>query len=144
MLTVRNQKSELPSIDNLFNQFFGTSLLSELYNNSTNSNVNITENDNSYNLSLTLPGFSKQDINIEINDDILSISSEVKKSDEIKNIKYIRKSFTKSSFKNNFKLPEDVDKEKILANMENGILNITLTKLNLVDEKPKTYKIEIN
>ena len=93
MLTVRNQKSELPSIDNLFNQFFGTSLLSELYNNSTNSNVNITENDNSYNLSLTLPGFSKQDINIEINDDILSISSEfIKKiieTEEVKNDKKV-------------------------------------------------------
>jgi len=90
----------------------------------------IKENENDYSLSLGLPGFKKEDININIEDDILIISSTVEKDD------------FKSSFENRYSIPEDVDKEKIDATMENGVLTVVIGKYK---ELPKTNikKIDI-
>ena len=63
-----------------------------------------------------------------MNEDILTISSEIKKEENVQEENYSRKEFSYSSFKRSFTLPETVNEEKIEASYENGILNLILPK----------------
>jgi HSP20 family protein len=115
--------------DNLVNEFFGSTIFSSPR---LEKKVNITEDENSYGISLTLPGYSKDDINVEINDGVLTISSEI--NDE----NY------KSSFDKSYYLPDDVDTDSIEASLVNGILDVTLNKIKELEDKTKVIKIDIN
>lgn len=92
--------------------------------------VNIQESDDNFMVEVAAPGKTKNDFNIELDNDILTISSE-EKMDNItseKNGRYTRKEFSYSNFKRAFSLPETVDNEKIAASYENGVLVINLPK----------------
>ena len=88
-------------------------------------------------LELAIPGFKKEDFNIEIDNDVLTISSEVKKDNEIKEENYTRREFSVSSFKRAFTLPETVNAEAINAVYEGGVLTLTLPKREEALPKPK-------
>lgn len=85
-------------------------------------------NDSTKTLLMSLPGFSKQDLEIEIEGRTLRISSKIKKEDET----YFKKSFTKR-----FIIPEDVDVDQINASVENGVLTLSFKK----SEEVKKIKI---
>lgn len=76
-------------------------------------------------LTIALPGFSKKDIKIDVDGDLLVISSEVESTQETK---------FKKSFKRSFRLIKDIDVDTIKATMENGILCITFDKKNVTKE----------
>ena len=99
--------------------------------------VNIRENEKDFQLELSVPGRSKEDFNIEIDDNVLTISSDVKAENEVENDNYTRREFAFSSFKRSFTLPESVDGEKINANYNNGILKFSLPKKEEALPKPK-------
>ncbi|WP_394970684.1 Hsp20/alpha crystallin family protein [uncultured Croceitalea sp.] len=99
--------------------------------------VNILENEASFELELAIPGFKKDDFNIEIDDNILTISSEVKSEKENNMDNYTRREFSYSSFKRAFTLPETIDEAKINANYEDGILRLSLPKKEEALPKPK-------
>lgn len=99
--------------------------------------VNIKENEKDYELELSVPGRTKEDFTIEIDDNILTISSEVKTENETDKMNYTRREFGYSSFKRAFTLPESVDGERINASYENGILTFTLPKREEALPKPK-------
>lgn len=90
--------------------------------------VNITENNNSYNVSLAVPGLKKEDFKIDIDGNMLTISSEKEEQNEEKDEKYTRKEYSYSSFSRSFTLPEDVKQDAIDAKYENGILNLRLPR----------------
>lgn len=99
--------------------------------------VNIKENEKDFELELAVPGRKKSDFNIEIDKDILTISSEVQKKDEVKEENYTRREFGFASFKRAFTLPETIDNEKIEANYEDGLLKFVLPKKEESLPKPK-------
>jgi len=99
--------------------------------------VNIRENEKDYVLELVIPGFKKEDFNIEIDNDILTISSEVKNNEETKENNYTRREFSVSSFKRAFTLPDTVNVDAINAAYEGGILTMTLPKREEALPKPK-------
>ncbi len=99
--------------------------------------VNIKDNEANFELELSVPGRKKEDFNIEIDKDVLTVSSEVRTDEEKKGENYTRKEFTFSSFKRSFTLPETVDSEKIEAHYENGILSFVLPKKAEALPKPK-------
>lgn len=99
--------------------------------------VNIKENETGFELELSVPGRKKEDFNIEIDDSLLTISSELKTESETKEENYTRREFGYSSFKRSFTLPESVDEDKIDAMYENGILKFTLPKKEEALPKPK-------
>lgn len=110
--------------------------------NTTLPSVNIKENDEQFEVEVAAPGFEKNDFNIEINNDVLQISSEKKVENEDKDGKYTRREFSYQSFCRSFTLPNTVDSEKINAQYKEGILNITIPKKE--EAKPKPAKrIEI-
>jgi len=99
--------------------------------------VNIQDNESSFELELSVPGRKKEDFNIEINEQVLTISNEAKKEEEVKEGGYTRKEFSYSSFKRSFTLPDTVNEEGIKASYENGILRFTLPKKEESLPKPK-------
>jgi HSP20 family protein len=90
--------------------------------------ADIAEDEKAYFLNITLPGVNKEDVKIEINEKILSISGEKKLQKEENGKKYHTIESYQGSFKRSFKLPENVNTEAIEAEYKDGILNITVPK----------------
>jgi HSP20 family protein len=105
--------------------------------------VNIREDEKNYVLDFAIPGLEKKDLKIDMNEDVLTISSELKKETEESKNGYKRKEFSYSAFNRSFYIPENVDREKIEAAYTNGVLTVTLPKQE--EEKSKISKtIEIS
>ena len=110
--------------------------------NSTLPAVNIKEDNTSFSVEVAVPGLSKEDININVENNVLTISSEKKVQNEEIKENYTRKEYSYQSFKRSFNLPKDiVDSDAIAANYNNGELIITVPKVEKV--VPKTKMIEI-
>ncbi|MCH4823535.1 Hsp20/alpha crystallin family protein [Gramella lutea] len=130
-LIKRNETGWLPSV---FDDMFRTDWLGGTTNvNSIGTSipaVNIMETEDSFNVEVAAPGKTKEDFNIELDNDVLTISSEVKKENETtdKNGRFTRKEFSYSTFKRAFSLPDSVDSAKISASYNNGVLEIALPK----------------
>jgi HSP20 family protein len=90
--------------------------------------VNIMEDEKHYNLELAVPGIDKKDLKIDINEDVLTVSSETKSENEEKSEGYKRKEFSYSSFCRSFYIPENVNRDKIEATYKDGILLVDLPK----------------
>lgn len=90
--------------------------------------VNIREDEKTYNLELAVPGLDKKDLKIDINEDLLTISSESKHETEESTNGYKKKEFSYSSFSRNFYIPENVNREKIEASYKDGVLTVGLPK----------------
>ena len=139
-MTLVRYQNQMP---NLFERFFNTDLEWNRNNysepNTTLPSVNIKENTDAFEVEVAAPGFDKSDFNIELNNDILTISSENQTENEVKeDEKITRREFSYQSFSRSFTLPELVEDEKISAKYENGILSIKIPKKE--EAKPKPVK----
>jgi HSP20 family protein len=105
--------------------------------------VNIKENGNHYTVSLAAPGMKKDDFKIEMDGNMLTISSEKEESTEDKGDRYTRKEYSYSSFSRSFTLPEDVKPEAIDARYENGELKITLPRKDEAKKAATTKRIAV-
>jgi len=99
--------------------------------------ANVKETESDYVLELAIPGRKKEDFNVEIDNDILTISSEVKSEGSKEDDGYTRREFTFSSFKRVFSLPETISLDKINASYEDGILKFVMPKKEEALPKPK-------
>lgn len=144
MSLVKRKNNLFPQIPSIFDDFLGRDLSDWLTTNFPNRDssipaVNIKETDREFTVELAAPGMDKKDFNIELEDNVLTISSE--KRDEIeesdKKGNYYRKEFNYHSFQRSFRLPENlVNAEKIQANYKSGLLIINLPKLDVKVTKP--------
>jgi len=101
--------------------------------------VNIKENEKDFELELAVPGRKKGDFNIEIDENVLTISSESKTEENVMDENYTRREFGYSSFKRAFTLPETIDEAKIKATYVDGLLKFTLPKKKEALPKPKRF-----
>jgi HSP20 family protein len=90
--------------------------------------VNIEDMADAYKLALAVPGLKKSDFKIDVEGNMITISSEKEESKEEKDAKYTRKEYSYSSFSRSFSLPEEVNREKIDAVYEDGVLKVSLPK----------------
>ena len=90
--------------------------------------VNITDNKDDYQVSVAVPGMKKSDFKIDVEGNMLTISSEKEESSEEKDARYTRKEYSYSSFRRSFALPEEVNQEKIEASYQDGVLKVMLPK----------------
>lgn len=104
--------------------------------------VNITENEKQYNVAVAAPGMKKDDFKIDLDGDILTISSEKEETKEEKDQNYNRREYNYSSFSRSFTLPEEVKRDKIEAKYEEGVLNIVLPKNEAAKTPPKSIAIK--
>lgn len=90
--------------------------------------VNIVEQKDDYQVSLAVPGMKKEDFAIEMEGNMLTISSEKEETKDENDKRYNRREYNYSSFSRSFTLPEDVMQDKIDAKYEDGVLRLTLPK----------------
>ncbi len=111
-------------------------------NNRTSSMpaVNIKEDEKHFVLDLAVPGMDKKDLNIDINEDVLTISSESKNETTNEIDGYKKKEFNYSSFCRSFYIPDNVNREKIEASYKDGILTVSLPKM---EEEKKNLSRQI-
>lgn len=130
-------------IDTLFNTTLSDAIGADY--SVSNPSINITEDDSKYNLHLAAPGLTKQDFNIHIENDNLIISVEKKnEKEESLQGRFTRREFNYSAFKKSFQLDDKINRQKITAAYENGVLNLTLPKKEVTQEKSSSQVIEIS
>lgn len=128
----------------LFSRPF-TDILDEMFNDVRTTNerflpsIDIAETEKAFEIKAQLPGITKDDINIDLENGRLTISGERKLENEDNNKKYHRVETQYGSFTRSFQLPDSIDQDSIAANFENGVLNITIEK----NEEKAKRKIEI-
>ena len=108
----------------------------------TMPSVNVTENEQEYQMEYLVPGFKKEEIKVALEQNVLTVKAEKKTESTEENKRYTRKEFSFSTFKRSFTLPENIDAEKMVAKHEHGILNITIPK-KLEEKKSGMKEIEI-
>lgn len=138
-MTALIEKNYSP-FENFIKEFFGENQLATP--TEMEAKTNVKELDDRYQLEVSLAGFKKDDIDINVDDGVLSISSDVENKNEDKDDNYIRYEFRKSSFKKQFRIPDDVNSDQIKAKFEDGILKVDLMKENTKISKNKQIKIE--
>ncbi|HJC98746.1 MULTISPECIES: Hsp20/alpha crystallin family protein [Bacteroidaceae] len=136
----RNYSQEwLPSI---FNDFFDNDWMVKA--NATAPAINVIESDKDYKVEVAAPGMTKEDFNIHLSEDnelVISMEKKTENKEEDKeNKKYLRREFSYTKFQQALVLPDDVEKEKISANVTNGVLTIELPK-RTPEEKAKINKV---
>ena len=91
--------------------------------------ANVSEDENKYNIELALPGFSKEEVSIKFEEEVLAVTAGHQPKEDVKGPKYTWNEFGfKSKYERSFQLPETVDADNISAAFENGILLIALPK----------------
>lgn len=90
--------------------------------------VNVKENEAGYSIAVVAPGITKEDLKLQVNDKVLTISFEQTEEQKKEEGKWLRQEFKVRNFKRSFTLGDQVDTEKISAKFENGILQLDLPK----------------
>jgi len=103
--------------------------------------VNINETDKEFELELAAPGLKKNDFKVNIDRNVLTVSTEKKEEKEEKDKNFTRKEFSYHSFSRSFTLPESINQEKIDAKYNDGVLKLVLPKKDEVIPKSKEIKI---
>ena len=139
---LRNKRF-LPSFDD---DMFGKDFLRDFFDFESNPSVpdvNVKEGKDQYTIEVAAPGMDKKDFNVDVQNNMLVISSEKESKDEDKDDNYLRREFSYTSFQRSFSIPETVDAENIKAKYDNGVLYVELPKKKeAVEKASKQIKIE--
>ncbi|MDF1757814.1 MAG: Hsp20/alpha crystallin family protein [Legionellaceae bacterium] len=132
ILTFRND------LEHLFDDFFRRDRLSK--NHSSLPKCNIFETQESYNIDVRLPGLSAKEVDLSLHDNILTIKGEHLDENKQDDKNYHLREFSSQSFQRSWELPANVDKDKLTASFESGIIKIELPKKH---EEASVVKINI-
>ena len=121
------RNSWLPEV---FNDFFNTVNLPKA--NATAPAINVLESEDKYQVEVAAPGMTKEDFDVNINDEgdlTIKMENKHETTDENKKAHYLRREFSYSKYEQTLILPDDVDKENIAARVADGVLTIELPKI---------------
>ncbi len=141
MMPIRKNQNWLPGI---FNDFLDNEWMARA--NATAPAINVIESEKNYKVELAAPGMMKEDFNIRIDEDnnlVISMEKKSEKKEERKEDRYLRREFSYTKFQQTMILPDNVDKEKISAQVEHGVLTIELPKLSEEEVKKSERLIEV-
>ncbi len=138
----RYNQNWLPSF---FNDFFDDNWVEKA--NSTAPAINVLENEHGYELELAAPGLTKQDFKVSLDDEgdlVINMEKKEENKDEKKRGRYLRREFNHTKFQQTMLLPDDADKEKISATVENGVLLVSIPKVEpkVVPQANKVIEIK--
>ena len=140
MVPVRKSQTWLPDI---FNDFFDNDWM--VRSNATAPAINVLENEHDYEIEFAAPGMKKEDFKVHIDENgnlAIEMEKKVDEKEEKKNGRYLRREFSYSKFQQTMVLPDDVERDKISAKVENGVLNVIIPKIEKA--KPEDSKRIIN
>ena len=142
-LVRRSQSTLFPWLSDVLDDLFNVDIFSDVPAvESSIPAVNIKETDKAYIIELAAPGLKKEDFEIDLDNNVLTVSYKKKEEKEEKDVTYTRREFYFTEFKRAFTLPETANLDKISAEYKDGILTITIEKKEEAQVKPKK-KIEI-
>ena len=125
----------------VFNDFFDNNYMPKA--NATAPAINVLESKTDYRVELAAPGMRKEDFDVNINTDgDLVIKMDRKGEKHVENVHYLRREFSYTKYEQTLILPDDVDKQKISANVADGVLTIVLPKI-VKEEQKIARNIEI-
>jgi HSP20 family protein len=136
MLPTLRTRASWPS---LVDEFINGDLFPRFFDQETKYSVpavNIIEGKDDYRIEVAAPGLNKEDFRIELENSVLTISSEKEIKNGEKDEKVMRQEFSYSSFRRSFTLPQTVNSEKIKAYHKDGILQVTIPKRDESKDKP--------
>lgn len=147
MTPARFQGGLMPSFNQFLEDFFNNDLSDWRRSNFSSTNttvpkVNVKEDDDNFMIEMAAPGMKKDDFKVELNNDLLTISSESRQENDQEEGKYTRREYAYHSFQRSFSLPTTADGEKVEAKYEDGVLKLTIPKKEEAKPKPpKTIDI---
>jgi HSP20 family protein len=124
---------------NLVEEFFNGDFFPRLFDNESGYSlpaVNIVEGKEDYRIEVAAPGLQKEDFKINLENNVLTVSSEKEDKQESNEDRVMRREFSYYSFTRSFTLPMTVDAEKIQASHKDGILKIMIPKREEAKQKP--------
>ncbi len=127
------------SVPGVWDNFLSRDYMPGFYENGSFKSVpavNILEDDEGYTIEVAAPGLNKKDFNINLENNVLTISSEREHKVEDNAATTRRREFGYHSFKRSFSLPDSIDAEKIKASHKDGILYVALPKREEAKVKP--------
>ena len=138
----KKENSLFNNMDNILNNhfFIDSYIKNDQYGSEWSPSFDIKEYDNSYKIIADMPGIDKKDVNISIDEDMLVIEGNRKLESDSDDRWYCRE-IEYGNFKRSFYLPENINKDKISASLENGVLSINIKKIKAI--KPKLKQINI-
>jgi len=147
-MSIKKWDQDMPTLPSLFGNLLGSNIFDMTNFTSPGSTlpaVNIKERKDDFCVQLAAPGMQKEDFKIELENNILSISSEKEVSTEEKDEDrdFTRKEFSYSSFQRSFTLPKSAQEENISASYKNGVLEVIIPKKEEAKQRP-ARKIDIN
>ncbi|HNS12182.1 MAG TPA: Hsp20/alpha crystallin family protein [Bacteroidia bacterium] len=130
MSLVKKNSERLPAFKSLLSDFFESENLSmrDLFQKEWIPAVNVSETEKEYEIEMAVPGMTKNDFKVKVEDGVLSISSEKKEEKEDKKKNYTRREFSYRSFDRSFTLPENATSDDVKAKYEDGILKLSIGK----------------
>lgn len=144
LLARRNNSSNW--LTNFFDDnFFDTDLMTRF--NGTAPAVNVKETDKEYTMEIASPGLKKEFVRVDLDDEgnlNVALENKIEHKEEKKKEHYLRREFAYSNYQQSYVLPEDVDREKISAKVNDGVLTIELPKLSPKKEAEKLHRIEVS
>ena len=139
MLPVMFKSNWFPTV---FEDFLNNDIMPRA--NTTAPAVNVREDEKAYTMEVAAPGIKKEFCRVSINDEgnlTIAIENKFEHKETEKKHRYLRREFSYSNYEQNYELPEDVDKENISAKVEDGILTVTLPR---VQKEEKNLSRSIN
>lgn len=127
--------------ETVVNSFFNDDFFAPANLLNSNFSVDLKENENEYLIEADLPGVEKENIHLEYNNGYLTISAKRDNLVENKKDNYVRKERSYGEFKRCFYV-DNIDEEKIQASFKNGVLNVSLPKLNKGKESSRKIDIQ--
>ena len=144
MLLVR-RNNDFDWLNNWFDDnFFNTPVMAQT--TTTAPAVNVKEDNKQYVMEVAVPGLKKEQVNMRIDKDgylTLSIENKNEQKDENKKEHYLRREFSYTSYRQSYALPDNVDADKIEANVADGVLKVVLPKVEKKEEKEDVKHIEV-
>ena len=125
-----------PWLPTVFNDLFDVNLMPRV--NAQAPAINVLESEKNYTVEFAAPGMKKEDFSVNINGEgnlIVKMERKDEQNEENKNTHYLRREFSYAKYEQTLILPDDVEKHKISAKMENGVLYIELPKTESAAQK---------
>ena len=144
MLLVR-RNNDFDWLNNWFDDnFFNTPVMAQT--TTTAPAVNVKEDNKQYVMEVAVPVLKKEQVNMSIDKDgylTLSIENKNEQKDENKKEHYLRREFSYTSYRQSYALPDNVNADKIEANVADGVLKVVLPKVEKKEEKEDVKHIEV-
>lgn len=144
LLKVNRRPNGIPTVFDMFDEVLNRNFSNNWMTSKGEfvPSVNIKETEKAFMLEFAVPGFNKNDFDVQIENEHITISGNKEESKEENTDEYTRKEFSFRSFKRTFSLPENINTDKVEAIYENGVLHVGLPKKEL-KAAPAPKKIEI-